>query len=36
MEYIENIYASIVWNIKVVCIADGSQDQSQLPGTYYY
>lgn len=36
MEHIENIYASIVWNIKVVCIADGSQDQSQTPGPYYY
>lgn len=36
MEYIENIYASIVWNIKAVRIADGSQDQSQPPGSYYY
>lgn len=36
MEYIENIYASIVWNIKVVCITDGSPDQSECLGPFYY
>lgn len=36
MEYIESIYASIVWNIKAVGVADGSLDQSQPPGSYYY